>query len=324
MSNSNYIKNVAIIGAGGNVGSYMTKALLETGKHTVTAITRPDSTSKLPDGVHMKKVDYENPQTIVEALKGQDALILTLNVMALGQEEKIIQAAADAQVPWVLPNEWSPDSAHEGLVKDVSVFQSAPKMRERIKELGKSSYIAVTTGFWYEWSLAIPAAFGIDTLEKTATLFDEGETPMTVSTWPQVGRAVAALLSLPIKPEGGDKERCLERFRNGHVYVGSFTVSQKDMLDSALRVTGTKMNDWKITQEPAEQRYKDGLEAMKKGEHIGFAKMMYTRVFFADDSGNFEKRIGTANKILDLPEEHLDEATKAAVERRKTVKPWGS
>jgi uncharacterized protein YbjT (DUF2867 family) len=83
----------------------MTKELLATGKHTVTAITRPDSKSQLPEGVKIAKVDYENPQTIVEALKGQDALIITLSVFAHAEQDKLIEAAADAGVPWVIPNE---------------------------------------------------------------------------------------------------------------------------------------------------------------------------------------------------------------------------
>lgn len=58
--------------------------------------------------------------------------------------------------------------------------------RKNITELGKSSFIGLSTGFWYEWSLAIPAAFGIDVNNRTATLFDDGETKVSMSTWPQV------------------------------------------------------------------------------------------------------------------------------------------
>ncbi len=173
----------------------------------------------------------------------------------------------------------------------------------------------------YEWSLSIPTAYGIDCLKREATLFDEGETKITTSTWPQVGRAVAGLLSLPIQPEGGDNERCLEHFKNQLAYVGSFTVSQKDMLDSAYRVTGTKAKDWKITKEPAEERYKAGVEAMKGGDQMGFVRQMYTRVFYPDDSGNHEKTRGLVNDMLDLPKEDLDEATKAAIQRQKDT-PW--
>jgi uncharacterized protein YbjT (DUF2867 family) len=56
----------------------MTEALLRTGKHTVTALARAGSQSKLPEGVIEKTTDYSKPETIVEALKGQHALVITL------------------------------------------------------------------------------------------------------------------------------------------------------------------------------------------------------------------------------------------------------
>lgn len=79
----------------------MTKELLATGKHNVTAITRADSKSKLPDGVKVVTVDYEDPKTLVEALKGQDALVITLSVFAHKEQDKLIQAAGEAGVHWL-------------------------------------------------------------------------------------------------------------------------------------------------------------------------------------------------------------------------------
>ena len=58
--------------------------------------------------------------------------------------------------------------------------------RKGIADLGKSSYIAVSTGFWYEWGLALPAAFGIDFAKRAVHFFDEGETKISTSTLPQV------------------------------------------------------------------------------------------------------------------------------------------
>jgi len=140
---------------------------------------------------------------------------------------------------------------------------------------------------------------------------------------PKYGRAVAALLSLPIKPEGSNKEACLENFRNKMVYVKSCTVSQKDMLDSALRVRGTKESNWTIIKEPAQERYSDGIKAGQKGDLVGFVKMLYTRVFYPDGSGDLEHNKGTINSLLQLLEEDIDEATKAAFERSKSS-PWPS
>jgi putative NADH-flavin reductase len=89
--------------AGGNAGRFMAEALLKTGRHTVTAITRPDSQSSLPQGVEVKKVDYNDPATIVDALRGQEALVITISGHAPIQEieEKLVRAAAEAGVPWM-------------------------------------------------------------------------------------------------------------------------------------------------------------------------------------------------------------------------------
>ena len=106
----------------------MTRALLKTGKHIITAITRDDSQSKLPEGVIPKKVDYSKLDTLVEALRGQDALVITLSAYSPKETEiQLINAAGEAGVAWILPNEWSPDSANEEFVRDVPVFRSKGK-----------------------------------------------------------------------------------------------------------------------------------------------------------------------------------------------------
>ncbi|KAG4437294.1 hypothetical protein IFR05_007232 [Cadophora sp. M221] len=317
----NRITKVAIVGASGNSAKYMTSALLAAKKHTITAITRHDSTATFPAGIEVAKVDYNNPSSLVSALKGQDALIITLSghTPNLQETEKaIVTAAAEAGVPWIFPNEWSPDTANEALVKDVFIFGSKVATRKAIMDLGKSQFVAVSTGFWYEWSLAIAPASGIDLVNKTATLFDEGETGVSVSTWPQVGRAVTALLSLPIKASDSSSGPSLTDYANKVIYVNSFTVSQKDMLASAVRVIGTPLSDWKVTKESAKERYENGIKEMQQGNRVGFAKMMYTRVFYEDGVGNVEGK-GLANEALGLEIEDLDEATVRAFERAKTA-----
>ena len=106
----NHIRNIAVVGATGSVGKHITASLLKTGKHTVTAITRADSKSQLPDGVRAAKVDYEDQNSLVDALKGQQALVITMNAMAVKTTVgKLIEAAATAGVEWIMPNEYAPD-----------------------------------------------------------------------------------------------------------------------------------------------------------------------------------------------------------------------
>lgn len=93
----------------------MTEALFRTGKNTVTAITRFDSQSKLPTGVHSKKVDYNKPETLNEALRGQDALVITLSGRAPKLTDmQLINAADEAGVERILPNEWGPQHRKRG------------------------------------------------------------------------------------------------------------------------------------------------------------------------------------------------------------------
>ena len=301
----------------------MAKSLLESGRFNITAITRPESTSELPPIIKVAKASNDDHNALVSALRGQDVLLITLSVTAPPDTEgKLIRAAAEAGVPWVMPNHWGCDIP-EDVVKDVPGFGKVGQAHKDIAAAGVSSFLSLATGFWYEWSLAIPPSFGFDFPSKTATFFDDGETAMSISTWPQVGRAVTALLSLPIKSEDGNTERCLEHFKNQIVCVDSFTISQKDMFESVLRVTGDKSDDWTIVKEPARERYASAVEALQGGDRMAYVRMMYTRLFYDDGCGNFEARRGVSNEMLGLPKEDLDEATARAIERTDSD-PWAS
>ena len=104
----------------------MTSALLATNAFTITALTRSDSKSTFPSKVQVKRVDFDNHSSLVDALKGQDALIITLSARSevVKLEDALVYAAAEADVPWILPNEWSPDTANEGLLRDMKVFEA--------------------------------------------------------------------------------------------------------------------------------------------------------------------------------------------------------
>lgn len=88
------------------------------------------------------------------------------------------------------------------------------------------------------------------------------------------------------------------------------------MLDSILRVTRSQESGWSIQKEPAHEHYLSGIQDTQKGKRVGFAKMIYTRLFYPDDCGNFENK-GTLNTLLELPLEAIDSSTLIAVERSK-------
>ncbi|KAH7381940.1 hypothetical protein BKA64DRAFT_684608 [Cadophora sp. MPI-SDFR-AT-0126] len=317
---NNHIKNVALVGAGGTLGSYILTSLLATGKHHITILTRPDSTSTFPShpSLSTKQIDYASQSSLTTALAGQDILIITMSVTAPPtQEESLIRAAASAGVKYIMPNEWGNDFSYEGLAADTPLLgPKLAKNRKLIEDLGVSKWMTVTGGFWYEYSLAgTEWRYGYDFGKRTVTFFGDGEAKVNTSTWEQFARTVSALLSLPILPnDSEDKSTTLSSYENKRCYISSFHVSQKDMFESVLRVTGTKKEDWTITYEDVEARWKRGMEMFKKGDMVGFGIAMYARNFFADGAGDFGSRWGLSNEVLGLPKEDFDACTKKAVE----------
>ena len=78
--NQDYFKNITVVGAGGQIGGYIVRALLDQGKHNVAAFTHLESNSgMLFDLAVVKKVEYDSHSALVESLQGQDALVISLN-----------------------------------------------------------------------------------------------------------------------------------------------------------------------------------------------------------------------------------------------------
>lgn len=317
---SKHIKNVAIVGAAGQQGKHIVTALLATGKHTVTAVTREDSNNTdIASGVNVKKVNYDNQDSLVSALKGQDCLIITMSVQAPPDtSSKLIEAAAKAGVPWVLPNEWGGNYDDNELAKDVFIGIPIQKNRALIEKLGVSSWIAIACGFWYQYSLGtLPIMYGFDFKNKAVTFYDDGQKKINTSTWEQTAAAVAKILSLPISAPDGQPS--LEKdFKNKYAFVNSFHVSQKDMFESVKRVTSTSDNDWKINYQPTKERYEEGISEYQGGSQLGFAKLLYARAFYP----NVEVQ-PVLNDSLGLPKEDLDECTKGAIQRSENMAQHG-
>ncbi|KAL7623780.1 hypothetical protein AAE478_005333 [Parahypoxylon ruwenzoriense] len=316
---TNRIEKVAIVGASGQIGSVLTNALIKNGKHTLTAITRPNSTSKLPEGLLVARVDYsgDDDTALVQALKGQEALIITMSVHAPRDNvSKLIRAAAKAGVRYIFPNWFGHEAANEALCKDSYLSPIRNAITKEIESLGVSSYVFLVSNFWYEFSLGGgPDRYGFDFSKRTLVLLGDGNVPINTTTWPQCGRAVANVLSLKELPEDEtDKSPTLSQFRNNSVYVSSFHLTQRDMFESAKRVTGTTDADWTITYDDAKKRWEEGQEALQRGDWKLFTKMLYSRMFFPNGDGDIQSRVKLHNDLLGLPVEDLDKATAVGVQ----------
>ena len=195
------------------MGSHFTSALLETGKHSITAITRAGSTSTLPPGVAKVVVDYDAAETLTAALKGHDALVITLAVTAPeGTHSKLVRAAAAAGIPFVVPNVYGPDPTNEGLIRDIPLWKQGAAITREVQELGMKSLV-LSCGYWYEFSLGGGSIrYGFDFHKKTVVFVDQGEAKTSTSTFPQVSCptrvAAQASAKLTVESAGAVWLRC--------------------------------------------------------------------------------------------------------------------
>ncbi|CAG7994535.1 unnamed protein product [Penicillium salamii] len=315
----NAINRVAIVGAGGTVGSHIVDALLKGGRHAITALSRDGSSNTFPEGVKVAPVNYDDEATLVAALKDQQFLIITIAPTApRDTHSKLVQAAAKAGVPYVMPNEYSGDIENVKLGQDMILGPVAQAQRDEIEKLGMK-WITVCCGFWFDYSLGGgESRFGFDFDNRSLTFYDDGNTKTSTSTLAQVGRAVAKVLGLDELPaDENDESLTLSSFFNKGVYVNSFVVSQKDMFQSVKRVTGTTDADWTITHEDTKKRYEEGLAQVKTGNMAGFSKLLFARGFFPDDASDFSAK--AQNELLGLPDENLDESTKVGIDLVKKL-----
>lgn len=235
--------------ATGNIGQVLVSALLKTGKHTITALTRAGSKGTLPDGVKSVQVDYDNEESLVGALRGQDFLIITLAVRAPPDlHSKIVKAAAAAGVRYIMPNIYGADIRNPVQMSD-ALGVAAKAQLDEIESLGLS-YVTLACGTWYEWSLALGDQwFGFQIKDRKVTFYDDGKTTVNVSTWDLCGRAVAALLSLP---ESGASP-CLSDWKNEPLYIRSFA-SRSANVTCLTASTGSSTRRMRIGQSAMSQQ----------------------------------------------------------------------
>ena len=75
--------------------------------------------------------------------------------MAMGEQTKLIDAAARAGVKWILPTEYAGDGMNEALVEAVPLFHPKRAARQQVEELAKTheglKWVGVATNPWMEF-----------------------------------------------------------------------------------------------------------------------------------------------------------------------------
>ncbi|ORY65105.1 uncharacterized protein BCR38DRAFT_408848 [Pseudomassariella vexata] len=298
---SEEIKNVTIVGASGNVGAPVLRALLDANCFTITVLIRPTSTSTFPPGPTVEEVDFDSHASLVSALKGQDAVICTVPE---GVQQPIIDAAVAAGVRRFILSEFGLDTRTittdqlEGLGK---IMQGKVQMLEYIQNKSKENpgftWTAIKTGPFFDWGLAW-GSLGFEKKTKTAQICDSGNERFPACNLPFVGKAVVAVL------------QHLDKTANAYLEVASFNTTQNDIL-ALIKKNSSDGAEWNVIHTGSTEIKKAGLESLGKGDFFGGFIPLLMNHWFADGAGRALKLEDSANAILGLAEEDPESAIKA-------------
>jgi len=134
---------------------------------------------------------------------------------------------------------------------------------------------------------------GFNLKEHKATIFNEGKDTWSTSKLGTIGLAVKNAMLIP------------EKTANKYLFIDSFTVSQSQVLASLEKANGKK---WEVIQVDAEEQKGIGLEKMSKGDFSGAMSLIRYINCVHGHGGNFAEYEESANRLLSLPEQSLDEA----------------
>lgn len=150
--------------------------------------------------------------------------------------------------------------------------------------------------------------FGINAGDKTYTRYS-GAGPFNSSSQEQVGRGMAALLSLPVT--SSNIRASLEHYSNNFVYFSSFLLTQEKLFAAVKQVTGTSNDQWTIKESSIEQRIATANEKFAQGDVFGGLDLMYCYYMGEGMGGNYEAKAMEDRQVLGIEEEDLVEVVRA-------------
>ncbi|KAI9887324.1 MAG: hypothetical protein M1823_000840 [Watsoniomyces obsoletus] len=296
---SQTIKNVALLGASGNLGPTILEGLDKSGKFNITVFSRKESNATFPSHIKVIKTDYSESE-LVEQFKGQDAVISTLFGMV--DQRPIIDAAVKAGVKRFMPSEWGSDSTNPKGQEICPVFKPKADIVEYLKSKANENpnftWSAVATGPFLDWCLKV-GFFGFDLQAKKMTIWDGGSPRFSSTTLPTIGKAAAQIL---LK---------FEETKNRYVWIQSALVSQNDLKAALERATNAQ---WEVEQVKSEDMIKKGYELLPQG-FPGIALLILGTIFNAnaDTGSNFTTHTKLDNDLLGLPKEDVQSVVDSVV-----------
>jgi len=298
---SSVIKNVIIIGAGGNLGPAILEALDKDPQFIVSVLSRKSSNSTFPAHIKVHSIDDSYPENeLVEAFRGQDAVVTTIAIMGSAKQIEIVKAAVAAGVKRFIPAEFGSDNRDPKWLELMPVFHVKNQVVDflRSQESTGMSWTGVITSAFFDWGLTTKQFLGFNLDSCTALIYDSGDARFSATTLPTIGAAIVAILHKP------------EETTNQYIYIASFTTTQNEVLAALEKATGKK---WQVEHSTAMETRRIGQEKVGKGDFSGMENIVVSLVYGGDSVSDLESSRKLANDLLGLPKETVEETVEKIV-----------
>ena len=259
-------QKIAIAGATGNLGPTIVKSLVDAG-FEVTVLSQSGNTSSLPSAVKTVKVDYSSQESLISALKGQDAFVST--IPKHDEQPALIDAAIAAGVKRFIPSEFGSNIAGNANTAALPVFGGKKLTQDYLeKKSNEISYTLISNGLFLDWGIQVGLLVNLK--GEPTRVYDGGNDKHSLTLLSDVAQAVVGVLKHP------------EETHNRAVYVQTAALSQNEAIEIAEKAKpGVKI-------ERQDASVKELLETSHKqlsqgGEQIGAAMLGFiVTSIFAD------------------------------------------
>ena len=304
------IKTVALAGANGAIGNAVLKQLLNA-NFTVTALTRPESSSTFPPGVKVAKVDYNDIQSLTSALKGQDAVVSTLGWAAILSQKLLIDAAISNGVKRIIPSEYGRDPENVAS-SSLPVFGYKVEVEQYLKQKiqgTSTTYSLVENNEFFDWDLDFK--FSVDIAAKKMEIFDGGDVSFTATPLDFVAKGVVAVLQHP------------DETANRVVRLHGASMTQNKLLNIIQGFTGKE--GWQISHATTADREVEAYALLQQDPSNLWAwavPFLQIALWAPKYGGDFSRR--NDNELLGLKEvsdSEIEEMVRSRAVSTK-AKPW--
>ena len=296
------LTKVALIGANGHLGPHVLSALLSA-DFKVTVLSRHSSTSTYPSAVNVKHISNDPSHSeLVDVLTAQDVIITTFGGTNSALQIKLADACVSAGVQRFIPADFgSCDSSSELALKLMPLYREKAKVREYLRGLeGKLSWTSLVTGHFFDFGLESGLLL-MDIQKRKMVMIDGGSHMWSASALERAGEAVVVVL------------RNTEQTKNKMLYVQSFCINQKQLLEVCEKVQACK---YEVEDVASEDFIKSNKERTDKDSDDHDARENLVGVVGIID-GDWRTKEGFANELLGLKDQDLEEAVRGVIKNQK-------